>query len=136
MTALTWRHRAACAGLASSAEDIFFDGTAEADRLALAVCATCRVRADCLAYAVTTGQEYGIWGGRTQQEIRRLVALERRGQSTGRAGWHRNALKTHCKHGHPFDAANTYYTPRGDRRCRTCMRLAHLAWAQGGGRRG
>jgi len=137
MTALTWRHGAACAGLASRGEDIFFAATPDADRLALAVCAACPVRADCLAYAVTTGQEYGIWGGRTQQQIRRLIARERRGETTaGKAGWHRNAVKTHCKHGHPFDAANTYYAPGGDRRCRTCMRLAHLAWAQGGERRG
>lgn len=33
-----------------------------------------------------------------------------------------NALKTHCKRGHPFDAENTHYTPAGKRRCRTCDR--------------
>src|SRR6266496_1847176 len=108
MTGLAWRHRAACAGLASAAEDIFFDSTPEADRLAKAICATCPVKAQCLAYALGTGQEYGIWGGLT----------------TGRTGWHSNALKTHCKHGHPFNTANTYYAPGGERRCRTCMRLA------------
>lgn len=31
-----------------------------------------------------------------------------------------NGLKTHCKHGHPFDAANTYVTRRGKRWCRAC----------------
>src|SRR6266496_653199 len=103
MTGLAWRHRAACAGLASVAEDIFFDSTPEADRLAKAICATCSVKAECLAYALGTGQE-----------IRRLVAQQRRGRTTGRAGWHRNALKTHCKHGHPFNAANTYYAPGGE----------------------
>jgi hypothetical protein len=35
----------------------------------------------------------------------------------------RNARKTHCKHGHLYDAANTYYGPRG-RDCKTCRRAA------------
>jgi hypothetical protein len=28
--------------------------------------------------------------------------------------------KTHCSQGHPFTAENTYTTPQGWRRCRTC----------------
>lgn len=32
------------------------------------------------------------------------------------------ALKTHCPRGHPYDAANTYRSPRGERRCRECHR--------------
>lgn len=31
-----------------------------------------------------------------------------------------NATKTHCKHGHPFTAANTYIAERGSRECRAC----------------
>lgn len=34
-----------------------------------------------------------------------------------------NARKTHCKHGHPFDAKNTRITPEGFRACRACERL-------------
>lgn len=34
----------------------------------------------------------------------------------------RNARKTHCKRGHPFDEANTYHTKSGGRMCRTCCR--------------
>ena len=34
------------------------------------------------------------------------------------------AAQTHCKHGHPFDEANTYFDERaGKRSCRTCGRL-------------
>jgi hypothetical protein len=33
-----------------------------------------------------------------------------------------NARKTHCDHGHPFDAGNTYIRPAGHRDCRTCVR--------------
>lgn len=32
----------------------------------------------------------------------------------------RNAEKTHCPHGHPFDAENTYVDARGWRGCRAC----------------
>lgn len=31
---------------------------------------------------------------------------------------------THCVHGHPFDEANTYLTPSGNRHCRICDRDA------------
>jgi len=31
-----------------------------------------------------------------------------------------NALRTHCKHGHPFDEANTYVWAVGHRHCRAC----------------
>ena len=32
--------------------------------------------------------------------------------------------KTHCPQGHPYDAANTYVTPKGYRQCRECVRAA------------
>ena len=31
-----------------------------------------------------------------------------------------NTRKTRCPHGHPYDEANTYRTPGGARKCRTC----------------
>lgn len=31
-------------------------------------------------------------------------------------------LITHCKHGHPYDEANTYVTPKGHRHCIICRR--------------
>ena len=34
----------------------------------------------------------------------------------------RNAAKTHCKHGHPFDDTNTRVDGRGWRMCLTCRR--------------
>ena len=45
----------------------------------------------------------------------------RRGK-TGEVNSHRQRSKTECKHGHPFDAKNTYYRSRGSRGCRTCNR--------------
>lgn len=45
--------------------------------------------------------------------------------SRGFVGWinNPNALKSHCKHGHPFDGENTaieVYRGKTQRRCRTC----------------
>ena len=38
-------------------------------------------------------------------------------------GWAaQNARKAHCPQGHPFDEQNTYYDPKGGRRCRVCRR--------------
>lgn len=41
-------------------------------------------------------------------------------------GHHHNANKTHCRHGHAFDPANTLHAPPGKpthRQCRACARL-------------
>jgi hypothetical protein len=40
----------------------------------------------------------------------------------------RQAAKTQCPRGHPYDEANTYVTPDGRRNCRTCLRAASRAW--------
>jgi hypothetical protein len=42
-------------------------------------------------------------------------------QENLRRGEHWQRRKTHCKHGHPFDAANTYVSPTtGFRTCIAC----------------
>lgn len=43
----------------------------------------------------------------------------------GTGGAALNARKTHCKRGHPFDAANTFSSPSAPtkRQCRVCRRL-------------
>jgi hypothetical protein len=32
----------------------------------------------------------------------------------------KNARKTHCLYGHPYDSANTIHTKQGRRKCRAC----------------
>jgi WhiB family transcriptional regulator, redox-sensing transcriptional regulator len=126
MNARFWRDLAVCLDIVSADYDPFFADTTELQAEAIAICGTCPVRDDCLTFAVRTGQQYGIWGGQPQQTIRRLIVLERAGRPHRRlapAG-HPQASKTHCKHGHPFSAENTYYAPDGQRRCRRCLREA------------
>jgi len=36
------------------------------------VCATCPVRAECLAWALETDERFGYWGGKTERERRKL----------------------------------------------------------------
>ena len=131
----SWRDRAACRDLVTANYDPFFAGTDDGTQAAIAICAACSVRDNCLTFAVRTGQQYGVWGGQPQQIIRRLVALDRAGRPHGSRAptGHPQASKTHCKRGHPFDAANTYYTPDGRRRCRTCLREAQPVRASEGG---
>ena len=40
---------------------------------AKAICARCDVAAQCLDYALTTGQNYGIYGGLDEKERRKLA---------------------------------------------------------------
>jgi len=131
----SWRDLAACLKVVSADYDPFFADSAELQAEAVAICAMCPVRDDCLTFAVRTGQQYGIWGGQPERIVRRLIAADRAGRPQARrvpAG-HPQASKTHCKHGHPFNAANTYYTPDGRRRCRTCLREAQPIRASKGG---
>jgi WhiB family redox-sensing transcriptional regulator len=131
----SWRDLAACLDIVSADHDPFFADSAELHAEAIAICATCLVRDNCLTFAVRTGQQYGIWGGQPERIVRRLIAADRAGRPQARrvpAG-HPQASKTHCKHGHPFNAANTYYTPDGRRRCRTCLREAQSIRASEGG---
>lgn len=53
----------------------------------------------------------------------------------GESPYAKNARKTHCVHGHPFDEANTEINRAGHRRCRTCARRRGLAWWKNRGRR-
>jgi WhiB family transcriptional regulator, redox-sensing transcriptional regulator len=135
VTARCWRDRAACLDVVSADYDPFFADSTELQAEAIAICASCAVRDDCLTFAVRTGQQYGIWGGQPERIVRRLIAADRAGRPQARrvpAG-HPQASKTHCKHGHPFNAANTYYTRDGRRRCRTCLREAQPIRASKGG---
>jgi WhiB family redox-sensing transcriptional regulator len=61
---------AACVGEANLFFSEASNPIAEDERrhAAKAFCAVCQVVADCLTYAVRTGQEYGVWGGLTAEE--------------------------------------------------------------------
>jgi WhiB family redox-sensing transcriptional regulator len=51
---------------------VFFPTTRDGVDEALAVCATCPVRSDCLDYAIEARERFGVWGGMTEKQRRRL----------------------------------------------------------------
>ena len=44
---------------------------------AKAICARCPVRDACLAYALDTGEAFGVWGGLTEDERRAMLRQRR-----------------------------------------------------------
>lgn len=72
-----WQAYANCQGLDP---DVFFParGDNEGVTAALAVCAGCTVRDDCLEYALTEGIKHGVWGGRSTRDRRRLQTERRK----------------------------------------------------------
>lgn len=64
-----WRDRALCAQIEPA---IFFPEKGESVREAKRVCSTCPVRAECLDYALARDERFGIFGGLSANERRRL----------------------------------------------------------------
>jgi hypothetical protein len=52
--------------------DVFFPPSEEDAALALGFCAGCDIREMCLAWALKNRERYGVWGGTTEQQRRRL----------------------------------------------------------------
>jgi WhiB family transcriptional regulator, redox-sensing transcriptional regulator len=64
-----WMALAACRGVDP---ELFYTERGESTREAKAVCAGCPVREECLLYAVANVERYGVWGGRSERERRRM----------------------------------------------------------------
>jgi WhiB family redox-sensing transcriptional regulator len=74
----SWQAQANCMGVDP---DLFFPERGASTREAKEVCRGCVVREDCLEYALGSGEKFGIWGGMSERERRRLRrarAMERR----------------------------------------------------------
>jgi WhiB family transcriptional regulator, redox-sensing transcriptional regulator len=65
----TWQDKAACYGIDP---EIFFPPSEEDAGLALSYCGACGIRETCLAWALRNRERYGVWGGLTEQQRRRL----------------------------------------------------------------
>jgi len=72
-----WKDYSNCLGVDP---DLFFPERGASTREAKEVCRSCVVQNDCLEYALQNGEKFGIWGGMSERErrrIRRQRALER-----------------------------------------------------------
>ena len=66
---LAWQERALCA---QTDPEAFFPEKGGSTREAKRVCLSCDVRDDCLEYALANDERFGIWGGLSERERRRL----------------------------------------------------------------
>ncbi len=66
---LAWQDNALCA---QTDPEAFFPEKGGSTREAKKVCRTCDVRAECLEYALEHDERFGIWGGLSERERRRL----------------------------------------------------------------
>jgi WhiB family redox-sensing transcriptional regulator len=66
---LSWQVHANCIGCDP---DAFFPQRGASAVEARRVCAGCEVREECLEYALTTPIKFGIWGGRSERERKKM----------------------------------------------------------------
>jgi len=65
----SWQDRALCA---QTDPEAFFPEKGGSTREAKKICLGCEVRSECLDYALAHDERFGIWGGLSERERRRL----------------------------------------------------------------
>jgi WhiB family redox-sensing transcriptional regulator len=66
---MAWQERALCA---QTDPEAFFPEKGGSTREAKRICVGCEVKEECLAYALAHDERFGIWGGLSERERRRL----------------------------------------------------------------
>ena len=79
---LSWQCEANCLGVHP---DLFFPERGASTREAKEVCRGCIVKADCLEFALRNGEKFGIWGGMSERERRRLRRIRAQERATASA---------------------------------------------------
>ncbi len=77
----SWQESSNCLGVDP---DLFFPERGASTKEAKEVCRGCIVRNDCLEFALANGEKFGIWGGMSERErrrIRRQRALDRQAEA-------------------------------------------------------
>ena len=64
-----WQERALCA---QTDPEAFFPEKGGSTREAKRICLGCEVRSECLEYALQHDERFGIWGGLSERERRKL----------------------------------------------------------------
>ena len=66
---LAWQDLANCRG---ADPDLFFPERGASTRTAKSICRECSVQADCLEFAIVSSEKFGIWGGMSERERRKI----------------------------------------------------------------
>lgn len=77
----SWQDAGACLGADPS---LFFPERGASTAAAKGICRGCVVRVECLEYALANGEKFGIWGGLSERE-RRRIRRERANTARGTA---------------------------------------------------
>ena len=64
-----WQDLANCRG---ADPDLFFPERGASTRKAKTICRECSVRVDCLEFAITSSEKFGIWGALSERERRKI----------------------------------------------------------------
>jgi WhiB family redox-sensing transcriptional regulator len=73
---LDWQNRAACS---QQDPEAFFPEKGGSPQIAKQVCLSfCDVRDECLAYALSNDERFGVWGGLTERERRKMKRTQAR----------------------------------------------------------
>ncbi len=99
LSTLSWQEQAACNDKPTA---MFYPNTEQGAYSALKICRGCPVRQPCLDYALETRELYGVWGGTTEDERRKMLGFTR--QKNGKlfkaeADEHWDQLQTLLKEG-------------------------------------
>lgn len=125
-----WHIRAACRGADTA---LFLSGRGRsASTAAIAICAGCVVRDECLDYAMSDIELVGVWGGTTTEERRQL---RRRGQQprAGRQPRERSRIDHHVTRAFLSGTVHFSADPHASPQSESCLlsRYAHIRpeWA-------
>ena len=66
---LAWQDLAKCRG---ANPDLFFPERGASTRTAKTICGQCAVQSDCLEFAIVSSEKFGIWGGLSERERRKI----------------------------------------------------------------
>lgn len=102
-----WMDKADCVG---HDPDLWFpeEHAAAVARQAKAICAECPVQTECLQHAQQHNIRWGIWGGLTHNERRKITARRR--------------IPGQCINGHVYTDRTSFINRLGHRECRVCKR--------------
>jgi WhiB family redox-sensing transcriptional regulator len=64
-----WTKKALCAEVDP---EIFFPNKGDKTAYVKRICKSCDVRAECLEYSLQNNERFGVWGGLTEHDRRRL----------------------------------------------------------------
>ena len=66
---MAWQDRANCSG---ADPDLFFPERGASTRTAKSICRECSVRPECLEFAIVHSEKFGVWGGLSERERRKI----------------------------------------------------------------